>query len=145
MQDVNTAWKMASGVVIMCFVMSIGLSILWMSKAFWNRTETQISNAVVNTADAEIYQLASQGQPQPVAAMWKCIAAVTPPDRNGNTTLGSFTIYEPCTPGAPDDVGNGYREVCNDYGKIMNYMAKKGYLSYEEKAGLYYVTIHLAK
>lgn len=145
MEDVNTGWKMATGIVIMCFVMSIGLSILWISRAFWNRTELRVETAVVSTADAEIYQLASQGRPTPLAAMWKCIEAVTPDDRYGNPTLKSFTLMAPCAASDPDNDGTGYKVISTDFASLKENLDKKGYISYSEEAGLYSVTVHLAK
>lgn len=138
MEDVNTSYKMATALVIMCFVLSIGLSLLWISRAFWNRTADSIERSVISTETAELWQTASQGAPVPVAAIKKVLAAVpvAPMDTysgDGTTvTRYAFTIRE-----------NG-AVLTQDYKNIDDYLDRKAYLSYEEVAGLFYVEIDLA-
>lgn len=132
MEDVRTAYKMATALVIMCFVISIGLSLLWISRAFWNRTEASVERSIISTETAELWQTASQGAPVPVAAIYKVISQVPVATANAGGRT-AFVIR--------DSSGN---QLTQTQSEITKYLAKKAYLSYEEYAGLFYVTIDLA-
>lgn len=138
MQDVNTSYKVAAAIVIMCFVLNIGLSLLWITRAFWLNTESSVERAVISTETAELWQTASQGAPVPVAAIKKVLAAVPVAPKNIYNSDGTavskyaFTIRE-----------DGAIQT-DDYKDIDDYLARKAYLSYEEVGGLFYVDIDLA-
>ena len=133
MQEINTATKIAFATVAMCFVIGIAMSLLFITKAFWSRTENSIESAMVNTAAAEVYQVASYGKPVPIASIWKSLEDAAGVNRQG-TGVRNFQLY--------DYDGN---LISNDYQSLKDHLGDKGYLSYEEVAGLYDVIIDLAE
>ncbi len=138
MQEITTAWKIAVSVVIMSFIISIVVSVMYITRAFWNRTEVHIEGAVVRTADAEAYQAASFGRPIPVPTIWKVVNGLTGSSANDTSNkLAKFEMYD-----GVDASGHPIR-VTNKYSDITNYLNRKGWFSYEEGAGVYSVSITL--
>lgn len=140
MEEVKTVYKIATAIVILCFILSISLTILMVSRNFWNRTENQVSQTVVNTQYMDAYQLSSYGKAVPVAAMWKTINTLDPNGEiPGRSTLHDFTME------VRDSNGNTVTTLYTR-NALYDYMAYKGFMSYEEHSdGLFDISIILTE
>lgn len=122
MEDVNTGIKMATSVVIMCFIISIIMSILLIGKAFWHNTENRYEVAIGQANISSLYEVASQGRPVNLATMWKSINEIDPlGDLAGQTNFSNFSVY--C----------GSNLITTDRSKLNKLLLYDGYLSYEER------------
>ncbi len=134
MQDISSAWKIAVATVVMSVIISMVLSLLYVSRAFWTRTETTVSTAVGDSVEAEAYQLASYGKPVPMAAIWKTMNSLTGSTKKEVRSVKSFAMYGSDGSLIP---GVGYLDM-------QEHFHEKAYLSYVEDAGTYAIEVTLA-
>lgn len=76
MEEINSAYKIAMSVVVLCFIISIGLVIIIVGRAFWNKTEYTVDTAINNVGYADAYTLASKNDSVPVAAVFRVFQAL---------------------------------------------------------------------
>lgn len=158
MEDVNTATKMATSVVVMCFLISIGLSILLIGRAFWNQTEYTVDTAAGNVGWADAYSLASKAESVPVASVYRVLQGL-------NLTVGDvydtleLHVYDKNGVELYDLDGSGYKIYGyydgTHYGTTLNFitdnLGERCYFSYydgrrpdgTEAGGLFYAEVRL--
>ena len=134
-QGLNDAYKIGITAVILCFIISIGLTIMTVGKHFMDEEIHSVEEAIGVTELVDAYCLASYGKPAPVAAMWRVMNKLDPLGNTGESVIKSFKLqYRNPSDGA-------LTTVTTNKGKITNFLMYKGYFGYKEDSGKFTVTV----
>lgn len=122
MGEINTGAKMAVSICVICFILAMGMTIVYIARAFWNNTEKQIERPVNLVSEATAWQLASYNKPVPITAIWKVMNDIDPLGDTGKTTCRSFVMKKHS--GAAMEHGTTRKD-------IKYYIEYKAWFSYE--------------
>ena len=149
MEDVNTAWKIAVSMIVICFILSIGLAIMSISKAYLNNTQNTMDTAIANVGHADAYSLANSYEPVPVAAIYRVLQGFvfdsTSADSGVELHVYNESGVEMFSYDAEGNVREGFNGGCT-IDVLQSVIGRRGNLSYSEvdSSGAIRMEVHLA-
>lgn len=140
MTDLDTGYKIATSIVVVCFILTIGLVITMVGRHYFNTTIDEFEKPALEIDDANIYFLSQHESAVPVASLWKVVQKLE------YKNIGEFylRIWDPSkvsnqytyiygynsTHAKSDTIGRADSSKAN---KLENVLAEKCYFSWEYK------------
>lgn len=150
-ENMDQGYKMAITMVIMCFIISLGLTVTMVSTHAWDQVEYDTTVSIVNTQSMTAFQLAKLNKPVPVAAVWKVMNELDPNcnqcttvaiyDKAGNLVHGGTSRRLGIAAGVTQITKEQVDRARADIGAFLEH---KGYFSYAlNEANMYDIIINL--